>query len=98
MLDAIDVPRVKVNSEEFDFTKRGSVNISTLHSCKGLDFPVVLIYLPELTRLERYSDAQGEQLLRNLVYTGMTRAMDHLNIFALESDDPVMKDLIEIYS
>ncbi|HAK46368.1 MAG TPA: hypothetical protein DCO79_10690 [Spirochaeta sp.] len=91
------IASVQVNTDDFDFVNRGSVNVSTLHSCKGLDFPVILMYLPELTRLEKYSKQQAEQLLRNLIYTGMTRAMDHLNIFVIESDDPVVKDLKAVY-
>ena len=93
-----DMASVKINSDEFDFINRGSLNISTLHSCKGLDFPVVLLYLPELIRYEKYSESQTEQLLRNLIYTGMTRAMDHLNVFITESEDPVIMDIAAVYS
>ena len=92
-----DTASVKVNSDAFDFVNRGSVNISTLHSCKGLDFPVILMYLPELKRLEKFEEKQSELLLRNLIYTGMTRAMDHLDIFLIESEDTVIEDLLEIY-
>ena len=88
---------VKVNSEDFDFVNRGSINLSTLHSCKGLDFPVILLFLPELARLEKFSEAQNDILLRNLIYTGMSRAMDHLNIILPDSDDPILADLAAVF-
>ena len=70
-----------VRSEDFSFHSTGNVRISTLHSCKGLDFPVVLLYLPYLHRRAFYADRETEQLLRNLLFVGITRAMDNLNIF-----------------
>jgi len=87
------LPSIRVHTDKFDFTARGRINLSTLHSCKGLDFPVVLLMLPELTRRIQFSDEQTEHLLRNLVYTGMTRAMDHLNIFITQTNDPIIIEL-----
>jgi hypothetical protein len=40
-----------------------------------------------------YDDAQTERLLRNLLYVGITRAMDNLNAFLLEGGDPILRDL-----
>lgn len=93
VFSGLGVPAVRVHTDDFDFTARGKINLSTLHSCKGLDFPVILMFLPELERRVKFSDEQTERLLRNLVYTGMTRAMDHLNIFVTEREDPVIDDL-----
>jgi len=39
-------------------------------------------------------DEQTEILLRNLVCVSLTRAMDNLNIFTHDSDDPIIKDLV----
>lgn len=82
-----------VRSEDFSFHSTGNVRISTLHSCKELDFPVVLLYLPYLHRRAFYADQETDQLLRNLLFVGITRAMDNLNVFIRESDDPILRDL-----
>jgi superfamily I DNA/RNA helicase len=82
-----------IRSDEFSFTSGGKLRISTLHSSKGLDFPVVLIYLPYLHRRSYYDDEQTDALLRNLIFVGLTRAMDNLNIFMKESVDPILLDL-----
>ena len=82
-----------ISSEEFSFRSADRIRVSTLHSSKGLDFPVVLLYLPYLHRRGQYDEEQTERLLRNLVYVGITRAMDNVNVFTLESDDPVLRDL-----
>ena len=36
---------------------------------------------------------ETERLLRNLVYVGITRAMDNVNVFTLDSPDPILWDL-----
>ncbi len=82
-----------IRADEFSFESRGKVRISTLHSSKGLDFPVVLIYLPYLHRRHYYDDEQTETLLRNLVFVGLTRAMDNLNVFMTNGVDPILLDL-----
>lgn len=45
-----DCEAININSENFNFYDTAKVRISTLHSSKGLDFPVVLFYLPYLHR------------------------------------------------
>ncbi|MDX9800631.1 MAG: UvrD-helicase domain-containing protein [Spirochaetia bacterium] len=85
----------KITEENFDFmrTSGKSVNISTIHSSKGLDFPVILLYLPEIVRYTRFSPETEESLAVNLVYVALTRAMDHLNVFVKESDDMIINAL-----
>ncbi len=83
-----------VSGEEFTFRQRDRVRISTLHSAKGLDFPVVLLYLPYLHRRRHFDAEQTEKLLRNLVYVGISRGMDNVNVFTTGSGDPVLRDLI----
>lgn len=51
-----------------------TVSVVTLHSSKGLEFPVVAI--PGLGYLPRDSDDANEEV--RLMYVGMTRAMEHL--------------------
>ena len=82
-----------ISGEEFSFRSANKIRISTLHSSKGLDFPVVLLYLPYLHRRRQYDDEQTEKLLCNLLYVGITRAMDNVNVFAIESEDPILRDL-----
>jgi len=69
----------------FSFASEGSVRLSTLHSAKGLDFPVVLVYVPEPPYFGTgYDPAMVDTLTRNLMYVAMTRAMEHLNVFVLQ--------------
>lgn len=84
---------VNLTDREFRFADQESLRLCTLHSSKGLDFPVVLLYLPYLPRRELYDEERTEKLVRNLVYVGMTRAMDCLDIFMRPQNDPVIADL-----
>ena len=53
---------------------KDTVKLLTLHSCKGLEFPIV--FLPFLESMPyRKEDVPGEA---KLLYVGMTRAMDRL--------------------
>lgn len=85
-----------ITDKEFLFTDTGSVRISTFHSSKGLDFPVVFLYLPYLYRRSHYGAEEEELMLRNLVYVGITRGMDNVLLFVRRSDDPILKDLVSI--
>jgi len=75
-----------VRDDDFSFRQQGTIRLSTMHSSKGLDFAVVLLYLPALPARESYDDATASFLARNLVYVAMTRAMDNLNVFMLEGE------------
>ena len=78
------IPSADIRDESFSFAAPGLVRVSTLHSSKGLDFPVVLLYLPSLPLSAEYDEAAAESLARNLIYVAMTRAMDNLNVFVME--------------
>lgn len=67
---------------DFDFSNTGKVRLFTLHSSKGIDFPVVILYLPYLPYMGQKSldHAALEKIYHNLVYVACTRAMDHLII------------------
>jgi superfamily I DNA/RNA helicase len=80
-LSALGLASAVVRGDGFSFTDRGVIRLSTLHSSKGLDFPVVLMYLPELPPAREIDPAYQERLWRNLVYVAMTRGMDVLEIF-----------------
>ncbi|MCK4543376.1 MAG: hypothetical protein KAU17_14175 [Spirochaetales bacterium] len=68
-----DIVTTRISGKDFSFSETGSVRLSTLHASKGLDFPVVMMYLPYLNRKPLYDEESTEKLLRNLVYVGMTR-------------------------
>ena len=74
-----------LRTDNFSFSEHNIIRISTMHSSKGLDFPVVLLYLHKLPKTP---------MKRNLIYVSMTRAMDQLNIFTLENEtSPEITDL-----
>ncbi len=81
-LSAVGLKSAVVRGDDFSFTDRGVVRLSTLHSSKGLDFPVVLMYLPELPPAREIDPAYQERLWRNLIYVAMTRGMDVVEVYA----------------
>ncbi|HVO40091.1 MAG TPA: UvrD-helicase domain-containing protein [Spirochaetia bacterium] len=91
-----------VRDDDFSFKQEKTIRLSSLHSSKGLDFAVVLLYLPSLPPRTEYDERAGETLVRNLIYVAMTRAMDNLNVFTLEGahegqrDEP-LQDLVRVF-
>ena len=69
-----------------------------MHSSKGLDFPIVLLFLyKEPFTGFYYDDETRHKMTRNLIYVAMTRAMDHLNVFTLDKKNkPTIDDLVEL--
>lgn len=92
-LSGAGVPSAVITEQDFSFAEAGAVRISTLHSSKGLDFPVVLMYLPYLNRREKFDAETTDRLLRNLIYVGMTRAMENLDVFVCPGKDAILTDL-----
>ena len=87
---------VNVKDDAFDFLKSREIRLSPFHSSKGLDMPVVLLFLPKIftTNAESYNGETTELMQRNLLYVCMTRAMDMLNVFMKdEPDSPILIDL-----
>ncbi len=87
---------VNVKDDAFDFLNSREIRVSPFHSSKGLDMPVVLLFLPKLfaTNAESFSDNTTETMQRNLLYVCMTRAMDMLNVFMKdEPDNQILVDL-----
>jgi len=89
----------EVLDKEFTFEDSGAIRMSTLHSAKGLDFPVVLLCLGSEPKAQSQYDTQAnEQLLRNLIYVSITRALDHLNLFIPEgTTKQAYLDLIDCF-
>ncbi len=87
-----------ITEDDFRFEAEGAVRVSTLHSSKGLDFPVVLLFLPYLHRRDHYDPVATDRLLRNLVYVGLSRAMEHLCVFVVAGEDPVLQDVVGAFA
>jgi len=81
---------------DFDFTEPGVIRVTTMHSAKGLDAPVVFLYLPYLPFAgANLDDAAVDKIYRDLLYVAITRAMDHLDVFVNpEAKYPAIKDLL----
>jgi len=81
-LDAAGYASSQVHHAGFDFEERGKVRLCTLHSAKGLDFPVVFLWIPKLHIVDGSWEPDAEDRMnRNLLYVGLTRAMDHCAVF-----------------
>ncbi len=101
MLGHAGYRHANIRDEDFSFKETATIRLSTLHSSKGLDFAVVLLYLPSLPPRGDYDERASAALVRNLIYVAMTRAMDNLNVFTLEGaregqrDEP-LQDLVRV--
>jgi superfamily I DNA/RNA helicase len=84
-------------------TLAGSVNLSTMHLAKGLEFRAVAVMacdddvIPSPTRLAGISDPgdmhQAYDLERHLLYVACTRARDHLMISGVNPASEFLADL-----
>ena len=91
-----------IRDDDFSFAEQKTIRLSTLHSSKGLDFAVVLLYLPSLPVRTDHDEKTGDLLARNLIYVAMTRAMDNLNVFTLEGahegqQQEPLQDLVRLF-
>lgn len=83
-----------VKAEDFSFAAPGIVRVSTLHSSKGLEFPLTLLWLPFLPAYDDLDEKASQAMLRNLVYVSLTRAMDHAVVFMkLEPNEVCLSEL-----
>jgi hypothetical protein len=102
MLGRAGYLHANIRDDDFSFKQEKIIRLSTLHSSKGLDFPVVLLYLPSLMPRAEYDEKTEAALARNLIYVAMTRAMDNLNLFTLEGahegqgEEP-LQDLVKVF-
>ena len=78
--------------EDFDFETTEGVRLSTMHSAKGLEFPVVFLLLPMVLGTKGIDEEESAARMRNLVYVSMTRAMDNLKVFT--TADGVEKNVV----
>lgn len=98
-LAAIGLSVASIKDPDFSFDATGSVRVTTLHSAKGLDFPVVMLFLDRPPFFGTgYDDESVQRMSANLVYVAMTRAMDHLNVFTLEEPESLAIDnLVRVF-
>jgi hypothetical protein len=86
-----------VLDDEFDFQTSTGVRLSTMHSAKGLEFPVVFLLLPMVAGSGAIDEEEAEARMRNLVYVSLTRAMDNLQVFATQDGvekNPVVGEVV----
>ncbi|QEN03323.1 hypothetical protein EW093_00910 [Thiospirochaeta perfilievii] len=96
-LESENISYVDTSEANFDFSQENAVRITTLHSCKGLDFPVVLLSIPYIKEPKDYDSETNDEILRNLLYVAFTRAMDNLNIFIKDKPKGILKDIVDCY-
>jgi hypothetical protein len=83
--EPLDISLANIREPDLSFDSTGQVRICTLHSAKGLDFPVVLLFMDRPPFFgSGYDEESVDRMSANLVYVALTRAMDHLNVFTLE--------------
>lgn len=91
-----------IKDADFDFSSEGEVRISTLHSAKGLDFPLVFLYLNRTPYCGHLSEEEADKRIRNLIYVSLTRAMEHVDVFTLDKSTtdkkhvPAVQDLVDL--
>jgi len=102
-LDRLQVPCVVHTEDEFDVLEE-QVKILTIHSAKGLEFPVVFLLglhagiLPR--RVYRVDDEEAVLQLerdRTLMYVGMTRAAEGLYLVtSQQSPSPFLSEITRV--
>jgi superfamily I DNA/RNA helicase len=86
-----------IKDDAFDFEVPGIVRLSTLHSSKGIEFPVVMLLLPSIQTEGNFDEKATSAMQRNLLYVGLTRAMDHVVVFTLDSpQEQVVRELVDL--
>ena len=73
-----------VRHTDFDFETTEGVRVSTVREAKGIEFPVVILLMPDVEFLQKHDTPRYRRLFRNLVYVALTRPMDYLVIMTTE--------------
>lgn len=98
LLSRNGVKSCSVNDNNFDFEASEGVRLSTMHSAKGLEFPVVFLVVPHMPLRSDSAPAVSVANARNLIYVSLTRAMDNLQVFVLENEaDTVVGGLMAAF-
>lgn len=76
---------------EFDFETTQGVRLCTMQTCKGMDFPVVLLLadhrIHNADRVSVYDEETFMTQQFNMVYVALTRAMEMLYVFTVQGSD-----------
>ncbi len=89
---------IDIRKGSFDFKESEGIRISTLHSAKGVEFPVVMLFLPEVPVSSRIDLQSAENSTRRLLYVAMTRCIDNLQVFSLENpEQEVLQEFLEVF-
>lgn len=73
-----------VRHADFDFEATEGVRVSTVREAKGIEFPVVILLMPNVDFLHKHDAPRYRRLFRNLIYVALTRPMDYLVIMTSE--------------
>lgn len=80
-----------VINDDFDFEKTGGIRLCTMQSCKGLDFPVVLLLADHRIHGAEKGSVYDEETFMdqqfNMVYVALTRAMEMLYVYTVEGSE-----------
>ena len=87
LLKEAGIETVDIREKSFDFESTRGVRVSTMHSAKGVEFPVVMLYAPALRRPDGVSSRIADEQGFNLLYVAITRAMDNLQLFLPANTD-----------
>lgn len=81
VLEKHKIPSHIVKENDFDFESTTGIRLTSFHSAKGLDFPVVFMYLPCQPSARFSVEENKDRIIANLYYVAMTRALHQLVIF-----------------
>lgn len=96
LLKGAGIKTANLKSSSFDFQSSEGVRLTTMHSAKGVEFPLVCLFLPGFKERLEHALEDEEQMRANLVYVAISRAMDNLQIVVVDrAIDSVTRRLIE---
>jgi len=94
---AVNYPIVYVHDNP-KWMEQDGIKLSTIQSAKGLDFPVVIAYLPKLPYNDQLEDSVRYIHQASLVYVAITRSLENLTvIMPQKTDSTVLKALKEAF-
>lgn len=87
-----------IKDKQFAFESSEGIRVSTVHSAKGVEFPVVLLYIPRLPNISGVSERAADERNFNLIYVAMTRALDNVQLFMPQAPpDRALRTLMEAH-
>lgn len=85
---------------DFDFQTVPGVRVSSVAAAKGVEFPVVILVISSLTFLDHDHNGEMMRQFRNVVYVGLTRAVDNLVLLGTQevSREGEIEDLLKLFT